>query len=87
MEGYIKQLLNESDINNGIAIALEAERLANKYGDFLSCEHLRDILGVGINNVRELMRSKTFPTIKIGNRSVVSTLSFVKWSYRAINKN
>ena len=65
----------------GVAAALEAKRIVEKYKkDFLSCDDLIEIMSVGKNNVRELMNSSTFPTIEIGNRKVVSVISFVLWS-------
>ena len=65
----------------GVAAALESKRIAEKYQkDFLNCDDLVDIMGVGKNNVRELMNSGGFPTIEIGNRKVVSIISFVLWS-------
>lgn len=66
---------------HGVAAALEAKRISEKYKkDFLSCDDLVEIMNVGKNNVRELMNSGTFPTIEIGNRKVVSVISFVLWS-------
>ena len=66
---------------HGVAAALEAKRIAEKYQkDFLSCEDLTQIMNVGKYNVRELMNSGSFPTIEIGNRKVVSVISFVMWS-------
>jgi hypothetical protein len=66
---------------HGVAAALEARRIAEKYNkDFFSCDDLVEIMGVGKNNVRELMGSGKFPTIEIGNRKVVSVISFVLWS-------
>ena len=66
---------------HGVAAALEAKRLAEKYQkDFLNCDDLVEIMGVGKNNIRELMNSGRFPTIEIGNRKVVSVVSFVLWS-------
>ena len=53
---------------HGVAAALEAKRIAEKYHkDFLSCDDLVAIMNVGKNNVRELMNSGRFPTIEIGN--------------------
>lgn len=75
----IKALLKEGDVNDGVAIAMEAERLADKYGDALTCEDITKILKVGTNNARQLMNSKLFPTLTIGKRKVVSPLAFVKW--------
>jgi hypothetical protein len=66
---------------HGVAAALETKRIAEKYGkDFLCCDDLVEIMNVGKNNVRDLMNSDSFPTIEIGNRKVVSIISFVLWS-------
>jgi len=77
------QLLMEQ----GVAAALEAKRLSEKYGkDFFDCEDLIKILGVGRDNVRSLMRSKDFPAKTIGNRKVVSALAFTTWACAADGK-
>jgi len=76
----------EQDIVNinsefGVAAALEARRLAEKYGkDYLNCDDLVSIIGIGKNNARQLLNSTTFPTIEIGNRKVVSVIAFALWS-------
>ena len=68
------------NVDLSVAVALEAERLANKYKkDTFDCEDLISILGVGRNNIRELMRSNHFPTLTIGGRKVVSALALSKW--------
>lgn len=68
----------------GVAAAIEARRLSKKYGkDFLTCEDLVSIMGVGTNNIRQLMCSDSFPVITIGNRKVVSVLAFTLWSMRS----
>ena len=75
--------LQECDIKseNGVAAALEAKRLAEKYGtDFLACEQLTEIKGLGKNNIRKLLNSDSFPTVEVGNRKVVSVIAFVLWS-------
>ena len=41
------------------------------------------IIGVGKNNVRQLLNSESFPTIEIGNRKVVSVIAFTFWSLQA----
>ena len=75
----IKQITSEY----GVAAALEARRLADKYGkDFLDCDALVEIMGVGKNNIRQLMCSEGFPTTEVGNRKVVSVVAFVLWSMR-----
>jgi len=70
------------DINadKGLAAGMEAKRLAEKYNkDFLDCNDLILILGVGKNNVRDLMKSQEFPTISIGSRKIVSIIGFAMW--------
>ena len=67
-------------ININELIQNEVNRISLKYSkDFLSCEDLVKITGLGRDNVRNLMRSKTFPTTKVGKRQVVSVLNFVTW--------
>ena len=69
----------------GIASALEAKRLAEKYNkDFFSCEDLIAIMGLGTNNVRQLLNSEEFPTITVGNRKVVSIIAFALWSVKQL---
>ena len=61
-------------------ILKEVERISAKYDkDFLDCEDLIKITGLGRDNVRNLLRSKNFPTTKVGKRQVVSVLNFVTW--------
>lgn len=73
-------------VNRYLAAALEAERLANKYGkDCFDSEDLKTILGVGRNNARELMRSKSFPTLNIGGRKVVSAIALAVWMLRDVD--
>ena len=67
-------------INLNELIQNEVNRISLKYNeDFLDCEDLIKITGLGRDNVRNLMRSKTFPTTKVGKRQVVSVLNFVTW--------
>ena len=61
-------------------IKSEVERISTKYNkDFLDCEDLIKITGLGRDNVRNLLRSENFPTTKVGKRQVVSVLNFVTW--------
>lgn len=61
-------------------IKCEVERISTKYNkDFLDCEDLIKITGLGRDNVRNLLRSENFPTTKVGKRQVVSVLNFVTW--------
>lgn len=70
---------NQLNVDN--LIKAEVDRLTTKYNkDFLDCEDLIKITGLGRDNVRNLMRSKNFPTTKVGKRQVVSVLNFVTWT-------
>lgn len=70
----------QNTINLNELIQSEVNRISLKYGkDFLDCEDLVKITGLGRDNVRNLMRSKNFPTTKVGKRQVVSVLNFVTW--------
>jgi hypothetical protein len=67
----------------GVAAALEAKRLSEKYGkDYLDCDDLVEITGLGKNNVYQLLNSLDFPTIEVGNRKVVSVIAFAMWSLK-----
>ncbi len=77
---------NNNQLNIDNLIKAEVDRLTTKYNkDFLDCEDLIKITGLGRDNVRNLMRSKNFPTTKVGKRQVVSVLNFVTWL--ALNNN
>ena len=72
--------MNYTNLNLNELIQSEVNRISLKYGkDFLDCDDLNKITGLGRDNVRNLMRSKTFPTTKVGKRQVVSVLNFVTW--------
>ena len=67
----------------GVAAALEARRLAEKYGrDYLTCDDLVEILGLGMNNVRHMINSEDFPVIEVGNRKVISVIAFAYWQVK-----
>ena len=71
---------NNNQLNVDNLIKAEVDRLTTKYNkDFLDCEDLIKITGLGRDNVRNLMRNKNFPTTKVGKRQVVSVLNFVTW--------
>ena len=71
---------NNNQLNIDNLIKAEVDRLTTKYNkDFIDCEDLIKITGLGRDNVRNLMRSKNFPTTKVGKRQVVSVLNFVTW--------
>ena len=72
--------MNNQNIGLNNLIQSEVERISQKYNkDFLDCEDLIKITGLGRDNVRSLLRSKDFPTTKVGKRQVVSVLNFVTW--------
>ncbi len=72
--------MQENTINLNNLIQSEVDRISQKYNkDFLDCEDLIKITGLGRDNVRSLLRSKDFPTTKVGKRQVVSVLNFVTW--------
>lgn len=71
---------NNKQLNIDNLIKSEVDRLTTKYNkDFLDCEDLIKITGLGRDNVRNFMRSKNVPTTKVGKRQVVSVLNFVTW--------
>jgi len=70
----------------GVAAAIEARRLAEKYGkDFFDCEDLVEVTGFGRNNVRQLLNSDSFPTITVGNRKAVSVIAYVLWTLKNLS--
>lgn len=72
--------MNFNKINITDIIQNEVNRISQKYNkDFLDCEDIIKITGLGRDNIRNLMRSKNFPTTKVGKRQVVSVLNFVTW--------
>jgi hypothetical protein len=84
----IRPILYE-DINGSTAIdvsaalAVEASRLAEKYGkEAFGCDDLAGILGIGRNNALDLMRRPDFPTKTIGRRRLVSPLGLAAWLVR-----
>lgn len=72
--------MNDKNIDLNSLIQSETQRISIKYNkDFLDCDDLIKITGLGRDNVRNLLRSKSFPTTKVGKRQVVSVLNFVTW--------
>ncbi len=72
--------MNNQQLNINNLIQNEVSRISTKYNkDFLDCEDIMKITGLGRDNVRQLLRSKDFPTTKVGKRQVVSVLNFVRY--------
>ena len=46
---------------------------------FLNANSLKDVLGISLTSAYELMHEKDFPSVKIGNRIVVSKEKFIEW--------
>lgn len=53
---------------------------------FLNAEVLAMTLGVAVSTAYELMHEKDFPSLKIGNRLLVSKESFQEWVNLKTNK-
>ena len=71
---------NNQQLNINNLIQIEVDRISTKYDrDFLDCEDIMTITRLGRDTVRQLLRSKNFPTTKVGKRQVVSVLNFVTW--------
>ena len=69
-----------TNINFDNLIQREVERISTKYNkDFLECEDIMKITGLGRDTVRKLLRSNSFPTTKVARRYAVSVLNFVTW--------
>lgn len=67
-------------------IAKEVARLSEYFGkSFLDCDDLVKLTGLGRDNVRGLMKSRAFPTIKVGKRQVVSILAFITWQMKQLD--
>lgn len=71
-------------VNIESIIAAEVKRISSEYGkSFLDCEDIVALTGLGLDNVRTLMKSKSFPVIQVGKRQVVSIVAFVTWQMSA----
>ena len=46
---------------------------------FLNAEVVGKVLGVSISSAYELMHEKDFPSVRIGNRLIVSKEKFIEW--------
>ena len=72
--------MQNTNINFDNLIQREVERISTKYNkDFLECEDIMKITGLGRDTVRKLLRSNSSPTTKVARRYVVSVLNFVTW--------
>ena len=79
-EDEYKKIYNACSADDDILDYLEEQNyVTSDDEDFLDCDDLIKITGLGRDNVRSLLRSKSFPTTKVGKRQVVSVLNFVTW--------
>ena len=68
-------------------IHLETKRIAEKFDkEYLDCQDLVKITGLGRDNVRQMMNAKDFPLMRVGKRQVVSILNFVTWQLNQTTK-
>lgn len=75
--------MEQNNISQKELIEIEVNRLSRKYEkDFLDCEDIVKITGLGRDNVRTLLKNKDFPKIKVGRRYVVSIINFVNWQIK-----
>lgn len=73
----------EEKIDLNLVIKDEIARLKALYNkEYIGCEELVEILGLGKENVRNLMKSASFPTIRVGKRIVISIANFVLWEVK-----
>ncbi len=74
----------QMNVNIESIIASEAKRISAEYGkSFLDCDDIVALTGLGRDNVRTLMKSKSFPVVQVGKRQVVSIVAFVTWQMSA----
>ena len=79
--------MNIKEININSLIEQEVDRLTTKYNkDYLDCEDLMKITGLGKGNVRTLMNRYDFPTTNVGKRKVISVMAFARWAYFQDNR-
>ena len=45
----------------------------------LNADTVKDVLGISISSAYELMKEKSFPSLKIGSRIVVPRDKFIEW--------
>ena len=45
----------------------------------LNADTVKDVLGISISSAYELMKEKSFPSLKIGSRIVVPKDKFIEW--------
>ena len=68
------------NINIEQPIHKKTERLTQKLNkDYLDCNDLMLITGLGRDNVRTMMARQDFPLMRVGNLNVVSIALFVMW--------
>ena len=73
-------------MNNNIQINeiinQEVARLTDLYKkDFLDCDEIIALTGLGRDNVLALMNSDKFPVKQVGKRKIVSIASYVIWKF------
>lgn len=73
-------------MNKEKIIADEVKRITDEtHKSFLDCDDIIRLTGLGRENVRNLMRSNSFPTQIVGRRKIVSVSNFVLWFMEKYN--
>lgn len=62
--------------------------LVNKFNkNYLDCNDLMQLTGLGKNSIRNLMAKKSFPSTKFGSRVIVYIPNYVIWAFENGEKN
>ncbi|MBS5799093.1 MAG: helix-turn-helix domain-containing protein [Clostridiales bacterium] len=52
----------------------------------LSVKELAQVMGIGENKARQLCKSKGFPCIKVGNRTLIPISRFEEWLNNSVGQ-
>lgn len=63
-----------------------AEQKKNIEKMTLSVKELAQVMGIGENTARQLCRSKGFPTIKVGSRTLIPIRRFEEWLNNSVGQ-
>jgi len=73
-------ILQTVELNKETFITQEVNRLTEKYGkSYLTYKEIMEIMGIGRDSAKAMLRSNQFQVIHIGNRRMVSVIAFVTW--------
>ena len=63
-----------------------AEQKKNIERRTLSVKELAQVMGIGENKARQLCKSKGFPCIKVGNRTLIPITRFEEWLNNSVGQ-